>query len=564
MTTPPPPPLVFVKFSEENRIIKGKKERSCPWYIDDFGDDFVFEDVVEALTVCKDGYGSFDILNDEDFVVPDPTESLFGSMETAFDVESSAAAAAAIAAAERGEGGNAEDLISAEIERLESTLALDNDEDEDDIESDEDDDKDDNEVDDLANVSVQWPEHLAGMRLGNIVRRIRDGSLEVKHLRDRKRKLDAIGFDWGDPKKFLDIPFEKSMCAMFAYYQIRGDMMVDADFYIPDEVPWPKALAGYELGKTVMRVRELQNFFEAFHSDKVALLKMVEFYWFPDVALPLDPFSWGETTEDEFLAAVGVPFYWLGEEQNYPAGIVEKLLTDGPTDNPDPTVKWYNYDHVREYWETESGTEVIQFFDDKFGAHLPAEVLWRLGLPKLAREQEARFAAGKLGEIASERFEVETDEDNLLRPIIKSMSDIQILKSDYDSLKAQLAQGEIDQAKFESEKVPIEWKVEDIISRLKGTTKTFKGGIRGEGARVKEKREAFSVKEAAYEKEVEKNWDNYETVVKKRFPGYDPDLEQEWDLRWEKARAAEADALGVESEADVDEDGEVDLDDEKD
>ena len=46
----------------------------------------------------------------------------------------------------------------------------------------------------------QWPEHLAGMKLGTIVSRIRDGSLEVKHLPERKQQLDAIDFDWGDSK----------------------------------------------------------------------------------------------------------------------------------------------------------------------------------------------------------------------------------------------------------------------------------------------------------------------------------------------------------------------------
>ena len=35
----------------------------------------------------------------------------------------------------------------------------------------------------------------------------------------------------------LDVPFEKAMCAMFAYYLIRGDLFVTADFVIPDNKP---------------------------------------------------------------------------------------------------------------------------------------------------------------------------------------------------------------------------------------------------------------------------------------------------------------------------------------
>merc|ERR1740129_575421 len=41
-----------------------------------------------------------------------------------------------------------------------------------------------------------WPEYLSGMKLGLITRRIREGDLEVKHIPERKEKLDAISFDW--------------------------------------------------------------------------------------------------------------------------------------------------------------------------------------------------------------------------------------------------------------------------------------------------------------------------------------------------------------------------------
>ena len=153
--------------------------------------------------------------------------------------------------------------------------------------------------------SVEWPEHLAGMGLGNIVRRMRDGSLEVKHLPERKAQLDDIGFDWGDPKYFIDVPFEKAMCGMFAYYLVRGDMFVYEDFVMPDEDPWPRALAGYEIGKAVRRIRELQNSFEAYHTEKLALLRAIDFVWFPTVALPLDPNEEEMSSEMLKLSALG-------------------------------------------------------------------------------------------------------------------------------------------------------------------------------------------------------------------------------------------------------------------
>ena len=536
--------------SDENRILKGKREKPFAWYIDDYGDDFVFEDVAEALAVYKDMNGNFDGLDDEDFVVPDPSEALFGGSSTAeFDAESSAAAAAAIAAAERGEGGDSDALIAAEIQRLEASLSAD-DEEGDDEEDDDDDESDDTSS--LLNPDVKWPEHLAGMRLGNIVRRIRDGSLEVKHIRERRRKLDAIGFDWGDTRRFLDVPFEKAMCAMLAYFQVRGDMMVEEDFIIPGEIPWPEALAGYELGKTVTRIRELQNFFEAYHTDKVELLKMVDFYWFPDLAIPLDPFSWGETSEDEFLAAVGSPFYWIGEdeedeEEAFKPSMLENIMADGPTDHADPTFKWYNYEHVREYWEGGPlGTELIKDIDNRYGVHLPAELLFQAGLPKLAREQEARFASGKLGEIARERLDLETDEDNLLRPILKSMTDIQNLKVEYDDLSALLEAGDIDNETFQLKTAPIEWKVEDIISRLRKTTNEYEGGARGQGERVRERREAFMVKEAAYEKELEVSRKEVDDEIA-AFKESDDDELDGAEFEWEEAEVEEEElAIAVE------------------
>ncbi len=68
------------------------------------------------------------------------------------------------------------------------------------------------------------------------------------------------------------------MRAIFAYFLIliRGYLFGYEDLVMPGEKPWPKALAGYELGKAVVRIRELQNFFEAFHQEKVKLPHFIE------------------------------------------------------------------------------------------------------------------------------------------------------------------------------------------------------------------------------------------------------------------------------------------------
>lgn len=368
--------------SPKSRVIKGKREKDIPWFNDDFGDDFVFEDVVEALTVYASMYGDFSNLTNSDFVVPTPKE-ITGFLDDdnleMFDSGASARAAAAIASfEEQGEIDRSQDIIAAEIMRLQREV-------EPSFES-------SSRVPVLASDIMEgaWPEHLAGMELGSLVTRIREGSLEVKHLAERKAQLDAIEFDWGDPKYFIDIPFEKAMCAMYAYYLVRGDMFVPEDFLMPDEDPWPQALSDYPLGKAVKRIRELQNFLEAYHTEKVSLLRMIDFIWFADtVALPLDPNETEMTPETLLLGAMGHPDY--AKMIDIPMGLPDKIVADGPfveTDD-DPKLwwrKWHNWDYVKDYWYQQ-------------GRRDNGYVLRAMGYPRMADEHEAKYGPGLLSQI---------------------------------------------------------------------------------------------------------------------------------------------------------------------
>lgn len=344
-------------FSEGKRVVKGKINKKFPWSIDDFGEDFVFEDAVEALTIYRRITGSFVGLETKDFIVPDPYMKTIESI----DVEASARAAARIKQA-RLRGEDSDSLIAAEIQRMESELQG-------------------------ASKEHEWPEHLAGMKLGSIVNRIRDGSLEVKHLPERKAQLDAIGFDWGDPKRFLDVPFEKAMCAMFAYFLIRGDLFVYEDFVIPYDEPWPSILGGYELGKVVRRIQELQHFFEAYHPEKVQLLRMVEFSWFPELALPLNPEAGEESWEDIYVEGLGHPFYHLNEPS---VEMVETLQAKAASSGLDGRYKsLYDFDVVKDYWKfgdiTDSGKA------EGHGRLSAAEWLWGNSFYQLSREHEAKY-----------------------------------------------------------------------------------------------------------------------------------------------------------------------------
>lgn len=213
------------------------------WQFDDF-DGYSIEDIVEALKHYQSLNGDFDV--DSNFVVP------------SFNAESAAATAAAIAAVMEGEGDTT-DLIAEDLMNLEA-------------ESDDE----------------EWPAFFAGMKLGNMVSRIRAGDVEVKHIPETKAKFDSIGFDWGNEKLFLEAPYEKSLCAIWVFYQIRGDCCVDLEFRIPDEEPWPEALANFPLGHAINFFRSRQELFYNEYREKWRFLYRFDFLWLPAVEWALE------------------------------------------------------------------------------------------------------------------------------------------------------------------------------------------------------------------------------------------------------------------------------------
>mmetsp|Transcript_4127 Transcript_4127/g.7899 ORF Transcript_4127/g.7899 Transcript_4127/m.7899 type:complete len:987 (-) Transcript_4127:77-3037(-) len=334
---------IMERWTSNKRVVKGARDKDVPWRNDDFGTDFVFDDVVEALILYKDLYENFDSIEEEEFIVPEPVE------------ESLRLSPFELAAMN--------DDSPEELDEIDGPWS-------------EDEDGESMESKFSVVASNDWPEHLAGMKLGQIVSRIREGGLEVKHLPERKKQLDDIGFDWGDPKRFIDVPFEKVMCALYAYYMIRGDTFVKSDFVMPDEQPWPTIFAGYELGAAVTRLRELQNFLEAYHPVKMSLLRMVDFSFFPELALPLDPNADEMNMEHLYVETFGHPLYHIS---TVPLGLPERMLADGPNGPPEKLSSWYNYEYVREFHEKPGAlTDVADWMRD-------------IGFYQLAEEHEQKY-----------------------------------------------------------------------------------------------------------------------------------------------------------------------------
>ncbi len=317
--------------------MKGARYKYVPWKNDDFGSGFVFGDVVEALVLYKELYGSFDSIEEDEFVVPEPVEESLRL--SPFELAAMNDDSDEFDGMNEGDEGNLLDRTP-------------------------------------GGMPDDWPEHLAGMRLGQIVSRIREGGLEVKHLPERRAQLDEIGFDWGDSKRFIDVPFEKVMCALYAYFMIRGDTFVKNEFIMPDEQPWPTVLAGFELGKAVTRLRQLQNFLEAYHPVKMSLLRMFDFTFFPEIALPLDPDADEINMEHLYVETFGHPLYHIS---TVPLGLPERMLADGPNGPPEKLSSWYNYEYVREFHERPGAlTDVADWMRD-------------IGFYQLAEEHEQKY-----------------------------------------------------------------------------------------------------------------------------------------------------------------------------
>ena len=139
------------------------------------------------------------------------------------------------------------------------------------------------------------------------------------------------------------------------------------------------------------RLRELQNFLEAYHAEKVSLLRMIDFVWISDtMALPLDPNERAMTSETLLLGAFGHPDY--SKMVDISMGLPDKIIADGPfmETNDDPKLWWchyHNWDYVKEYWYQQGR-------DNAFA-------LRSMGYPLMADEHEAKYGPGLFSKISA-------------------------------------------------------------------------------------------------------------------------------------------------------------------
>ena len=103
---------------------------------------------------------------------------------------------------------------------------------------------------------------------------------------------------------------------------------------------------------------------------------MVDFSFFPEIALPLDPDADEMNAEHLYVETFGHPLYHIS---TVPLGLPERMLADGPNGPPEKLSSWYNYEYVREFHERPGAlTDVADWMRD-------------IGFYQLAEEHEQKY-----------------------------------------------------------------------------------------------------------------------------------------------------------------------------
>ena len=98
-----------------------------------------------------------------------------------------------------------------------------------------------------------WPEEAWGVKLGNIISRIRTKTHSAYVCAERMRQLKAMGFVFDDYAR----RWEETKSALRCFHEMHGHLDVPQRFVVPCEDPWPEDLWKKKLGKTVSHIRSV-------------------------------------------------------------------------------------------------------------------------------------------------------------------------------------------------------------------------------------------------------------------------------------------------------------------
>lgn len=128
-----------------------------------------------------------------------------------------------------------------------------------------------------------WPPHLAGLPLGTFVAQMRRGDAAGKQDPERRAKLDAVGFTWGDETKYLLFDYHLLVRALAVFVKIRGDLCVPDDFVVPSNAPWTEDTWGYALGEATNLARAQHELLLHDYPERHRFLTNMGFLWLPPI-----------------------------------------------------------------------------------------------------------------------------------------------------------------------------------------------------------------------------------------------------------------------------------------
>jgi hypothetical protein len=122
---------------------------------------------------------------------------------------------------------------------------------------------------------------------------------------------------------------------------------------------------------------------------------MVDFSFFPEIALPLDPDADEINAEHLYVETFGHPLYHIS---TVPLGLPERMLADGPNGPPEKLSSWYNYEYVREFHERPGAlTDVADWMRD-------------IGFYQLAEEHERKYGQSHYRQLFLLKEKLENEE----------------------------------------------------------------------------------------------------------------------------------------------------------
>eukprot|EP01035_Chromulina_nebulosa_P017166 gene17166-22681_t len=131
----------------------------------------------------------------------------------------------------------------------------------------------------IPNDDESWPKDTWALKLGALVKSIREDDRLIYGHTDREKRLNDIGFSWEDEKETNNKKkFEKIYNLLVIYKSVYGNVQVPQVFKVPKNEPWPESSWGFTLGARVANMRTQGSLIHNY-PDRRRMLDELGFVW---------------------------------------------------------------------------------------------------------------------------------------------------------------------------------------------------------------------------------------------------------------------------------------------